>query len=186
MADAPYGLSLLNDGKYSFSITDRDMRMTVLRSPIYAHHDPFVPQPDESYSFVDQGIQHFTYALLPHTDGWEVAGTVKHAAEINQRPIAIVETYHEGPLPEKDSYLSVEPDNVIVEVLKRVEDDDGLILRCRETSKRATRATIQLSRPAREIAASFAPCEIKTFRVPKDENLPVIEANLLEFAEPGA
>jgi alpha-mannosidase len=155
----------------------------VLRSPIYAHHDPFVPQPDESYAFVDQGIQHFTYALLPHEGGWEAAGTVKHAAEINQRPIAIMETYHEGPLPEKDSYLSVDPDNVIVEVLKQAEDGDGLILRCREISKRTTRASIQLSRPAREIEADFAPCEIKTFRVPKDENLPVVETNLLEFEE---
>ena len=94
-----------------------------------------------------------------------------------------METYHEGPLPEKDSYLSVEPDNVIVEVLNQAEDGDGLILRCREISKRTTRARIQLSRPAREIEADFAPCEIKTFRVPKDENLPVVETNLLEFEE---
>jgi alpha-mannosidase len=124
-----------------------------------------------------------TYALLPHEGGWEAAGTVNHAAEINQGPIAIMEAYHEGPLPEKDSYFSVEPDNVILEALKRAEDGDGLILRCRETSKRTTRATIQLSRPAREIEASFAPCEIKTFRVPSDENLPVIETNLLEREE---
>ena len=130
-----------------------------------------------------QGIQHFTYALLPHEGGWEAAGTVRHAAEINQRPVAIMETYHEGPLPEKDSYLSVEPDNVIVEVLKRAEDGDGLIVRCRETSKRATRARIQLSRAAREIEARFAPCEIKTFRLPGDESLPAIETNLLELEE---
>ena len=176
-----YGLSLLNVGKYGYDVKNEEIGLTVLRSPIYAHHDPFVPQPDESYSFVDQGIQHFTYALLPHESGWEAAGTVRHAAEINQRPVAIMETYHEGPLPEKDSYLSVEPDNVIVEVLKRAEDGDGLIVRCRETSKRATRARIQLSRAAREIEARFAPCEIKTFRVPEDENLPVIETNLLEL-----
>ena len=94
-----------------------------------------------------------------------------------------MEAYHEGPLPEKDSFFSVEPDNVILEALKLAEDGDGLILRCRETSKRTTRATIQLSRPAREIEASFAPCAIKTFRVPSDENLPVTETNLLEFEE---
>lgn len=175
-----YGLSILNDGKYGLDVRNEEIGLTVLRSPIYAHHDPFVPQPDEFYSFVDQGIQHFTYALLPHEGGWEAAGTVKHAAEINQRPIAIMEAYHEGPLPEKDSFFSVEPDNVILEALKRAEDGDGLILRYRETSKRTTRATIQLSRPAREIEASFAPCEIKTFRVPKDGNLPAIETNLLE------
>ena len=99
-----YGISILNDGKYGFDVRDEEVGLTVLRSPIYAHHDPFVPLPDESYSFVDQGIQRFTYALLPHTGGWETAGTVRQAAEINQRPIVVMETYHEGPLSKKDSY----------------------------------------------------------------------------------
>jgi len=31
-----------------------------------------------------------------------------------------------------------------------------------------------------EIEADFAASEIKTFRIPQDENLPVIETNLLE------
>ncbi len=109
---------------------------------------------------------------------------MRHAAEINQSPLVVIETYHEGPLPKKVSYLSVEPDNVIAEVLKRAEDDDDLIVRCREACKKATRAKIQLPRWAREIEADFAPCEIKTFRVPRDENLPVIETNLLELEEP--
>ncbi len=109
---------------------------------------------------------------------------MRHAAEINQSPIVVIETYHEGPLPKKVSYLSVEPDNMIVEVLKRAEDDDDLIVRCREACKKATRAKIQLPRSTREIEADFAPCEIKTFRVPGDENLPVIETNLLEWEEP--
>jgi alpha-mannosidase len=42
---------------------------------------------------------------------------------------------------------------------------------------------IQLPRLARGIEASFAPCEIKTFRLPRDENPPAIETNLLEFEE---
>ncbi len=176
-----YGLSILNDGKYGLDVRDGEVGLTVLRSPIYAHHSPFVPQPDESYSFVDQGIQRFTYALLPHTGGWEAAGTVRHAAEINQRPVVLIESYHEGPLPEKASYLSVEPHNVILEVLKQAEDGDDLILRCRETCKKATRATIHLSGWSREIETDFAPCEIKTFRVPTDGILPVVETNLLEW-----
>ena len=94
-----------------------------------------------------------------------------------------METYHEGPLPQKNSYLSAEPDNVIVEALKRAEDGDDLILRYRETSKRSTRVRIQLPTWAREIEATFAPCEIKTFRLPSDKSLPVIETNLLELEE---
>jgi alpha-mannosidase len=122
--------------------------------------------------------------LLPHTGGWETAGPVRHAAELNQRPVVLIESYHEGPLPKKDCYLSVEPDNVILEVLKQAEDGEDLIVRCRETCKKATRVEIQLPRWARKIEADFAPCEIKTFRVPTDGNLPVIETDLLECEEP--
>ena len=159
----------MNDGKYGLDVRNEEVGLTVLRSPIYAHHDPFVPQPDESYSFVDQGIQRFTYALLPHADGWEAAGTVRHAAELNQRPVVLIETYHEGSLPQKASYLSVEPDNVIVEALKRAEDGDDLIVRCRETCKRASRTKIHfLGRPERSRRTS-RPARSKPSASPRRE-----------------
>jgi alpha-mannosidase len=73
---------------------------------------------------------------------------------------------------------------VTLEVLKQAEDGDDLIVRRRGTCQKATRATIYLSGWSRKIEADFAPCEIKTFRVPTDESLPVIETNLLEREEP--
>jgi alpha-mannosidase len=180
-AGVPYGLSLLNDGKYSFSITDRDMRMTVLRSPIYAHHDPAVPEPGEPYSFIDQGIQRFSYTLLPHAGGWTQAGTVRRAAELNCRPIALAETYHAGPLPQCDSYLVAESENIVVSAVKRAEEGDDLIVRCYETSGVATSATIRLPKWGRTIEAAFGPSQIKTFRVPVDAAQPVVETNMIEW-----
>lgn len=178
-----YGLSLLNDGKYSFDIHNKEMSITVLRSPIYAHHDPLIPQEDGHYSFIDQGIQKFTYSLFPHEGNWETAGTVQRAAELNQKPTSIIETYHRGVLPQKDSFLSVDVDNVIVSVIKKAEENDDLIIRCYETTNRAAEAKIELPKWNRTIVTGFKPCEIKTFRIPKDRNQPVIETNLLEWTE---
>jgi alpha-mannosidase len=146
--------------------------MTVLRSPIYAHHDPAVPQPDEPYHFIDQGVQQFRYTILPHAGGWEQVGTVRRAAELNQPPIALVETYHAGTLPQADSYISVGQENVIVSAVKQAEDGDDLVIRCYEAHKITTHATIALPRWGRQIEANFGPCEIKTFRVPRDPALP--------------
>ncbi|WNQ09100.1 glycoside hydrolase family 38 C-terminal domain-containing protein [Paenibacillus aurantius] len=176
-----YGLSLMNDSKYSYSIHNKELALTVLRSPIYAHHDPLVPDPDGHYSFIDQGIQHLNYSLFPHEGGWETAGTVKRAAELNQRPTVIIETYHEGELPQTDSFLSIDQDNIIMSALKQAEDNDDLILRCYETSKIATKAVIRLPKWNRTIEADFGPCEIKTFRIPKNLGLTVTETNLLEW-----
>jgi alpha-mannosidase len=179
--DVPYGLSLLNDGKSSFDVRGRDMRMTVLRSPIYAHHHPTLPHPDESHTFIDHRNQRFTYWLLPHANSWEQAGTVHRAAELNQRPVALVETFHPGPLPQRDSFLSVDCDNVVASVVKRGEDGDDLVVRCYETNRVAIRATIRLPKWGREIVAEFGPCEIKTFRIPRDTGAPVVETNLIEW-----
>jgi alpha-mannosidase len=176
-----YGLSLINDAKYSYSMLNKELAMTVLRSPIYAHHDPRVPDPDGHYTFIDQGIQTFNYRLLPHQGSWEHAGTVKRTLELNQRPVAIIETYHEGTLPQQDSYLSVDQDNIIISAVKKAEDNDDLIVRCYESTKTATKAVLTFPQWNRKVEASFGPCEIKTLRIPADAGKPAMETNLLEM-----
>jgi len=176
-----YGLSLMNDAKYSYSIHNKELALTVLRSPIFAHHVPYEPDPNGEYSFVDQGIQRFSYSLLPHEGTWETAGTARRAAELNCKPVAVIETYHQGKLPQTDSYVTVDQDNIIVSALKKAEDNDDLIVRCYETDKKRTAAEIALPKFGRTIRAEFGPAEIKTFRVPQNPELPVTETNLLEW-----
>lgn len=180
----PYGVSLLNDGKYSFDAQGADIGLTVLRSPIYAHHAPAEPQPNEFYAYIDQGIQRFTYALLPHAGSWQQAGTVQRAAEINQLPIALAATFHPlGTFPQADSFLQVGAKNVMVSALKKAEDGNGWILRLYETAGRETQTTLQLHLFKRKIEAAFTPCEIKTFLIPADPEQPVREVNLLEWEQ---
>ncbi|MBM3749447.1 MAG: alpha-mannosidase, partial [Acidobacteria bacterium] len=53
--DAAYGVALLNGCKYGFDVLDGEIRMSVVRSPIYAFHDPAQVQPGETYEYTDQG-----------------------------------------------------------------------------------------------------------------------------------
>lgn len=176
-----YGLSILNDAKYSYDVDMNDIGLTVLRSPIFAHHIPAVPDPDRLYTYMDQGVQKFHYTLLPHAGSWDEAGTVRKAAELNQRPVVLVTTLHKGLLGHSDSFMSVEPENVVASVVKKAEDNDDLIIRCYETAGVSASAAIHLPRFRRTITARFSPCEIKTFRVPGDETQPVVETSLLEW-----
>lgn len=178
----PYGFSLLNDSKYSHDVNVRDIGLTVLRSPAYAHHIPSQVDRSKLHSFIDQGIQRFSYTMLPHPGSWETAGTVRRAAELNQKPTALFATYHpEGTLPLTNSFIDVQPDNIMVTVVKQAEDNDDLIVRAYETTKVATRAAIHLPKWNRVIEADFDPCEIKTFRVPRDTSQPVTETDMLEW-----
>jgi alpha-mannosidase len=180
-ADIPYGFSLLSPGKYSVDVNVRDIGLTVLRSPIYAHHVPAVPEEGRLYSFQDQGIQRFRYTLYPHRGSWESASTFRRAAEMREPLVGLVGTYHRGAgLPQRDSFVMVEPDNMIVPAIKKAEDSDDLIVRVVETTKAATLATVQFPRLNRTIQAEFAPGEIKTFLVPRDPAKPVVETDLIE------
>ena len=179
-----YGFSLLNDGKYSLDVKVREIGMTVVRSPAYAHHIPAQVDPANNPSHIHQGIQRFNYAMLPHAGSWEQAGTVHRAAELNHPPVSLRATFHpNGVLPQSDSFIDVQPSTVVVTVLKQAEDSDDLIVRAYETTKTATRATITLPKWNRAITADFVPCEIKTFRVPRDASKPVTEVNLLEWVD---
>jgi alpha-mannosidase len=176
-----YGISLLNDSKYSFDIQNNEIGLTVLRSPIYAHHNPAVPQTGIHYNYIDQGVQHFTYILFPHAGSWQEAGTIKRALELNQLPVALASTVHQGSLPASASFLSVDCENIIVSVVKKAEDGDGLILRAYETAGYDTRVKIQLPFLQRTIQVDFKACEIKTLLIPFNPALPPLETNLLEY-----
>ncbi|HET7645927.1 MAG TPA: glycoside hydrolase family 38 C-terminal domain-containing protein [Candidatus Limnocylindria bacterium] len=175
------GVSILNDGKYSSDVLDGVIGFTVLRSPIYAWHDPFVPEPDGVYPFTDQGVQTFRYAILPHDGDWREAGTVRRAAELNADPLTVLETQHPGPMPASAEFARCDAPSVVLAVLKRAEVGDALVLRAHESSGRATPARIELPRWGVAFHAEFGPSELKTFRIEPDGS--VRETDLLEGLE---
>jgi alpha-mannosidase len=178
----PAGLAVCNDGKHAVDVLDGRLGMTVARSPVFAWHEPRRLGPGEDYAFLDQGVQRFAYRLLPHAGDWRAAGVARAAAELNQPPVALVESSHPGPLAQRDSFAWAEPAPVMLTVLKHAEDPGGdLVVRAFETAGRpAPHATIGLEAIGRRIETSFGPNQIRTFRVPPDPAQPVVETDLLE------
>jgi alpha-mannosidase len=109
---------------------------------------------------MDQGRQNFLVRLVPHLGDWREADVVRRAAELNQPPFALIETFHAGPLPQRASYADDGGGDVVATVLKGGEDG-GYVLRAYEATGRAARATIEVL--GRTIEADFGPNEIKTF-----------------------
>jgi alpha-mannosidase len=173
----PLGLGLLNDGKYSFDVKENDLRMTVARSAMFAEHRG---QRDEWNEFMDQGIQYFSYALVPHSGDWRNARMVQKALELNLSPEIVVETYHAGFLPPSLQGMVVSSPDVVATVFKRSEDGVGYVVRVYETTGRAVTSEFAVPILGRSWTASFRPLEIKTFLIPDDtaedvEEIPIIE-----------
>lgn len=176
------GLSILNDSKYSASVHGNTMEMTVLRSPVYAHHAPYLLEDEmDDYIFMDQGIQEFNYRMVPHIGTWKSAGIVQKAEELNQPCTAVIETYHEGDLPQKTETMNVNVPNVVVTSLKKAEKTDEYIIRFYEYFGTKTEVIIDLPIFGKTIKTLIGPNEIKTFAVSSlPESVPY-EVNFLEW-----
>lgn len=176
-----YGLAIANDAKYSYSIDVDEMNLTVLKNSVYAHHDPKVLEEGVEYQYVDNGIQEFTYLLIPHEGGWKDSNVIKYARELNQKPMAVIETYHSGKQSKSQSFLSLKSDHVIVSTVKEAEDKDGIIVRAYETKKQSGKAVLCVPFMNREETLNFGACEIKTIKIPYDAEKPICEVNMLEY-----
>jgi hypothetical protein len=60
-AERPTGLCLLNDSKYGYDALDNELRLSILRSPIYAFHRPRENLPGVTYHYTDQGEPNVRY-----------------------------------------------------------------------------------------------------------------------------
>ncbi|WP_369200403.1 alpha-mannosidase [Streptomyces sp. PU-14G] len=176
------GLTVANDSKHGHDVTGGEIGLTALRSPAYAWHEPRQLDPDGVYDYLDQGRQDFQLLLVPHAGDWRAADPARRAAELNQPALSLLETFHDGPLAQRAAYADDGAGSVLVTVVKADEDATGdLIVRAYESTGQAARARIELPlAEGRAIEADFGPCEIKTFRVPRDRDRPVVETDLLE------
>ncbi len=174
-SEGGYGVALLNDCKYGYDVKDSVMRLTLHRSPT---------DPDEN---ADQGHDHFVYALLPHEGTWRNSQVAREAYELNDPLLLAISSAKEnGELPAVLSWTQVNVEHVILETLKKAEDDDAWIVRLYEyQQKRNPAVHLNFHLPIRnaaevnlleaepqpvqidgtQIIFPIEPYEIKTFKI---------------------
>lgn len=180
-AAIPYGIALLNDGKYGYDALGSEMRLTVLRSPAYAHHDPATVDRERAAHWIDQGWQTLTCRLVPHTGGWAEAGVPRLAWELNEPPFVINEYAHDGDLPAQASFAKVSPATVVLSAIKGAEDGSGdVILRLHETAGAPTTCRVESPHFGRSADVPLRPHELATVRVRLDDGWRVTRCDLLE------
>jgi alpha-mannosidase len=175
-----YGLAILNDAKYGYSVQGSDLRVSIARGAAYAQHQPRQIDPNGEYIWQDQGMQTFRMVLAPHTGPWQDAGVVHMAEELTAPVPVLYQGIHKGTRAQAASFLSVDVLNVVVSDVKQAEDGNDLIIRCYETAGRATKASLDLGLVHRHWTGQFHPLEIKTLRVPLTGAGKIREVNALE------
>ena len=156
--DGKRGLAVINNGRYSSSCRNGELRMVAARSCYYGDH---FGQRDGLLQAQDIGEHEFRYAIRACTD--DLTPVARTAEELNCEFPVITETYHEGNLPQKASYASVDKDNVTVSCIKTAEDGNGIIVRFNEIAGKTTKFVAKVFDT--EINAEIAPFAIDSYRL---------------------
>ena len=154
-----YGVSILNDCKYGYSIRDCVMRISLLK----AASDP--------NPCADREVHEFTYSLYPHTGDFREGGTIREGYMLNQ-PLegSIIDKSH-GTLPSEFSFVSADCENVVIETVKKAENDDSVIIRMYEAFDSKTNVTLTF-------AEDFKEAYLCTMLEENIEKLPIYGKNL--------
>ncbi|MGK7889193.1 MAG: glycoside hydrolase family 38 C-terminal domain-containing protein, partial [Leptolyngbyaceae cyanobacterium] len=86
-----YGFSLLSDYKHGYSATPNELRLTLLRGPMWPEAD------------ADRGTHRFCYALYPHAGDWKAAQTVHHSYSLRHPLRPVIPTPPLAPQPNRDA-----------------------------------------------------------------------------------
>jgi alpha-mannosidase len=175
VADGTRGLTVATDAKYGYDVRGGDIGVSAVRSPVWAWHDPRELEDEGDYVYMDQGRQTFNVRLIPHAGDRRDADVVRRAIELNQPAFGLIETFHDGPLPQRESFGDDGGGDAVVTAVKGAEDGDGFVVRAYESAGRSSHARFEIL--GRAIESDFRANEIKTFVVHGDE---VRETDLLE------
>jgi alpha-mannosidase len=128
-SEGHYGVSVLNDCKYGYYVREGVLDLALLRSPKY---------PDR---YADQGEQIFTYSFLPHKNALPNSDVMREAANLN-RQLLVADGYEAGiaKMP-----FRLEANHIVMDVVKRGEKDDSLIIRLIETGGGYSEGTLHFA-----------------------------------------
>lgn len=172
-AGADVSLAVLTDSMYSYCVDKNTLKFIAVRSAGWLDHYGIK---DEDTLVMDLGWHEMAYSIVPG-GALNPSELTRRAAALNQQPIVVRETWHEGELPRTSSQAAVDCEHVLLNVIKRSEDGHALIVRASETAGKAAHARIDLPFADTSLEADFKPLEIKSFRIDEQG---VTQVNLLE------
>ena len=117
LSNDAFGLSILTDCKHGFDAQPKQLRLTLLKAPLW-------PDPG-----CDRGHHHFTYAIYPHPGNWQTARTPHYAQALNIPLRAYMPEVTEATdaktanSPNRRSFLSIDSEHLILSAFKPSESD---------------------------------------------------------------
>lgn len=121
MSEDGYGVALINDCKYGHSAYCNKMTLSLIKCGTYPA------------SGLDEGEHNVVYSFMPHTGNFKEAGVIRESYILNTPFVVDKVTKTEGHLPDTYSLIGCDKESVVIETIKKAEDDDSVIVRMYES-----------------------------------------------------
>ncbi len=187
MSEKSLGASILTDSVFAYDVKGATAGLTLLRSCIYAHyghpgHKPLIDE-TKDYEHQEQGIREGAWKVILHDGDWRTAQIPLHATAFNNPAITIDEANHSGSRPPEDSLLRIDASSSLVTVVKKAEDDNGIVIRMYEYSGRKDEVKLNIAPLKKEVSVPVGKHEIKTVKLEHTAQSRTLETNMLEFCQ---
>ncbi|MBN3314125.1 MA2C1 mannosidase, partial [Atractosteus spatula] len=144
LSEHGFGVALLNDCKYGYSVYRNTLTLSLLRAP---------KAPDAN---ADMGQHQFTYAVMPHAGSFQDSGVIQCAYNLNL-PLRVFPVVISDPASSSWSAFSLSSPAVILETVKQAEDQkDALLLRLFESHGSSVTVTLTTALRVKEAL----PCDL--------------------------
>lgn len=139
LSEPNYTVALCNNGKYGYDVHGHVLRLSLLRST--THPDPYA----------DRGLHRFTYSLVLHPGNLGDGTVMRAACALNVPTHVMPLTSHAGAWPASRNFITVTSPALMLETVKRAENDDSLVLRCYEACRTHGQAVIRFESPLNNV-----------------------------------
>lgn len=173
LSDNSFGLAILNDCKYGWTVKEGHIMPSLLRCATTPNHAQ------------DREVHHFVYSIYPHTGTVNTSDVVKEGYSLNFPLYCAVAQPEDGKLATCYSFVSADAPNVIIETVKKAEDSKDIVIRAYETWNKKSDCVFTFGEKIKtavecnlmeedeaplevkdgKIAMTFKPFEIKSIKV---------------------
>ncbi|MGN0179444.1 MAG: alpha-mannosidase, partial [Monoglobaceae bacterium] len=123
ISDNGYGMALMNDCKYGYSVVDDStLQLSLLRSGN-----------SSSEEVNDQGEHIMSYSIIPHRGSYIDGEIVKRAYAFNNPMIAREINNSDGELEQIFSLVNTTSENIVIDTVKKAENNDNIVFRLYES-----------------------------------------------------